>query len=101
MAHAPAPKLDGQYLLGCVLEEAGEAIQIGGKALRHGWDSYSPFDPDRITNRTLLAQEIGDFIGAVRFAVDHGVLDEATILAYADARVAKLGDIAPFDERRG
>ena len=101
MAHAPAPKLDGQYLLGCVLEEAGEAIQIGGKALRHGWDSYSPFDPDRITNRTLLAQEVGDLIGAVRFACDHGVLDEAIVFAYAEARVAKLGDIAPSDERRG
>ncbi len=96
--HDPAPKLDGQYLLGCVLEEAGEAVQIGGKAMRHGWDSYSPDDPDMVPNRILLAQEVGDLLGAARFAAEQGVMDTEVIYQFAEARYAKLSIIAPEDE---
>lgn len=50
------------YLL---LEELGEAQQIIGKVLRHGYDSVSPFDPNHTLNRTLLETELGDILHAV------------------------------------
>lgn len=43
-----------------LLEECGEVIQICGKILRHGFDSYHPSDPLMTTNRTLLLREMGD-----------------------------------------
>jgi hypothetical protein len=39
-------------------EEMGEAIQIIGKILRHGYESYHPDSPD-ISNRQLLEKETG------------------------------------------
>lgn len=45
--------------LSCLLEEMGEAIQVIGKIQRHGYENYHPEDPDKTTNRTLLATEIG------------------------------------------
>jgi hypothetical protein len=41
--------------LALLLEELGEAQQIIGKILRHGYESYHPDDPET-TNRTLLAR---------------------------------------------
>lgn len=96
--HAPAPDITGQYALACILEEAGEAIQIGGKILRHGWSSYSPYDPDGTMNRTLLAQELGDLFGAVDFAISQGLLDQEVIGRYQVARLMKLTEVAPLEQ---
>lgn len=45
--------------LAMLAEEAAEVIQIVGKILRHGYDSYHPETPD-VTNRDLLGQELID-----------------------------------------
>lgn len=46
--------------LAMLAEEAAEVIQIVGKILRHGYDSYHPNSPE-ITNRDLLGFELTDF----------------------------------------
>ena len=45
--------------LAILMEEMGEAQQVIGKILRHGYDSYHPDDPEETSNRTLLAIEMG------------------------------------------
>jgi NTP pyrophosphatase (non-canonical NTP hydrolase) len=45
-------------------EECGEVVQVIGKILIHGWDSYHPRDPEKITNRAHLEEEIGN-IGCI------------------------------------
>jgi hypothetical protein len=52
--------------LALLAEEMGEAIQVVGKVLRHGYESHNPNDPERTTNRKLLMHELGD----VRHSVD-------------------------------
>lgn len=44
--------------LALLAEEAAEVIQIVGKIIRHGYESYHPNDPDT-TNRMLLEKELG------------------------------------------
>lgn len=45
-------------------EELAEAAQIVGKILRHGWFSYSPFNPE-VNNRQLLEKELGHVMHSV------------------------------------
>lgn len=45
--------------LAMLAEECGEVIQVIGKILRHGYDSYHP-DRPHITNRELLQRELTD-----------------------------------------
>jgi hypothetical protein len=47
-------------LLAILAEECGEVVQVVGKILRHGYESYSPFDSNKTTNRKLLEKELGD-----------------------------------------
>lgn len=47
--------------LAMLAEECGEVIQIIGKILRHGYDSWHP-DRPAITNRMLLEKELTDLI---------------------------------------
>lgn len=49
-----------EELLTMLIEEAGEIVQIGCKILRHGYDSYNPFDEHKTPNRKLLENEILD-----------------------------------------
>lgn len=46
--------------LAMLAEECAEVIQVIGKILRHGYESYHPDEPS-ITNRHLLEKEITDF----------------------------------------
>lgn len=48
-----------------LMEECAEVIQICGKILRHGYESFNPADNSRTTNRRLLEREVGH----VQFAV--------------------------------
>ena len=45
--------------LAMLAEEAGEIVQMVGKTLRHGYESFHPDNPG-ITNRGLLENEIAD-----------------------------------------
>ena len=63
--------------LGMLVEECGEVIQIAGKILRHGYDSYHPNDPTT-TNRHLLVLELRD-VNAVLKAMARDELINANI----------------------
>lgn len=58
--------------LAILSEEMGEAQQIIGKILRHGYESYDPTEiltqehPQATINRWLLEEELGDAIWAIR-----------------------------------
>jgi len=58
--------------LALLLEEMGEAQQVIGKILRHGYASKNPFFPDGDTNRQLLTRELGDVLVAIDFLVNNG-----------------------------
>jgi hypothetical protein len=47
-------------------EEANEISHVIYKILLWGYDSYHPRDPDKVDNRTLLENEIGDFVLIMR-----------------------------------
>lgn len=49
--------------LAMLAEECAEVIQVVGKILRHGYESYHPNDPQRVTNRDLLINELRDIEG--------------------------------------
>jgi NTP pyrophosphatase (non-canonical NTP hydrolase) len=46
-------------------EEAAEVIQMVNKILRHGYDSYHPFDLLKTPNSVLLQQELTDLLCVV------------------------------------
>lgn len=51
--------------LAMLAEEAGEIVQMVGKILRHGYESYHPNDPNKITNRVHLTNELNDINGVL------------------------------------
>lgn len=55
--------------LAMLAEECGEVIQVIGKILRHGYESYHPADPLGLNNRGLLHSELTDLC-AVLNAMD-------------------------------
>ena len=56
--------------LALLLEEMGEAQQIIGKILRHGYYSFHPKDETETANAALLAKEIGDVQAALKMMFD-------------------------------
>lgn len=77
--------------LAYLMEECGEVIQIIGKIMRHGYESYDPTDPNNkvvgengrgigktlqvTTNRQLLERELGDVMRAARMLGTSGDVD--------------------------
>jgi hypothetical protein len=54
--------------LALLLEELGEAQQVIGKILRHGYESINPLkNPEQLppTNREMLERELGDALAAM------------------------------------
>jgi len=47
-------------LLAWLAEECGEVVQMVGKILRHGYESYHPARRDGPSNRQKLAEELGN-----------------------------------------
>ena len=77
--------------LALLLEELGEAQQVIGKILRHGYDSRHPDGgPD---NAALLEMELGDVLAAIDLLVKAGDLDWGLI---KDARQTKPVRLAPY-----
>jgi len=77
--------------LALLLEEMGEAQQIIGKTLRHGYDSEHPDGGP--TNRRLLEKEIGDVIATVDMLVEADDLDDDRI---QDCRFKKHKTMKPY-----
>lgn len=61
--------------LAILSEELGEVQQIIGKIIRHGWESYSPFDESKTTNRQLLEKELGDVHAIRNLMIRRGDID--------------------------
>lgn len=53
-------------------EECGEVMQVIGKIIRHGYNSYSPYDENRVSNKALLENEIGDLYYAIQLLFEKG-----------------------------
>ena len=65
--------------LALLAEEMGEALQIVGKILRHGYKSSNPVSGDTATNRQLLEKELGDVRHAMIRLCDAGDLSKSSI----------------------
>ena len=56
--------------LAVLSEECGEVVQIIGKIVRHGFESYHPDDVNQTTNSELLQKELGDIQNIVNMMSD-------------------------------
>lgn len=73
-----------------IIEEAAEVQKIACKTLVHGFESYSPLDPEKKTNRTKLAEEIGDATCWIELAIENGDIDQNVISEAADKKASVL-----------
>lgn len=71
-------------LLALLLEEMGEAQQMIGKILRHGYESTHPAGD--ITNRRLLEKELGDVRHSMIRLCEAGDLNKEEIHKHADQK---------------
>ncbi len=79
-----------QEAMDLLQEECSEIIQIISKIRRFGFDSYSPYDPERRTNRRLFNDEVGDFEVLKKFLMDRDILDEVSIEDRVNWKTGKL-----------
>lgn len=84
-------KLDDARLerLAILSEELGEAQQVIGKILRHGFETGHP-DRPHLTNRDELETELGDVLLAAKMMCDQGDLLEENIKGYARLKKKKI-----------
>lgn len=75
--------------LALLAEECGEVVQIIGKILRRGYESFHPDNPD-MTNRQLLEKEIGDVMAAADLMVNAGDVDDDEFLRHARIKQARV-----------
>jgi hypothetical protein len=78
--------------LALLMEEMGEAIQMVGKILRHGYESFDPNIPrhQTMTNRQYLELELGDVRQAMILLCDAGDLNKETIHYHADRKAKSV-----------
>lgn len=76
--------------LAILSEECGEVVQIIGKILRHGYESYSPYDEFKEANRSLLMKEIGNIDAAVQMLADAKEVDLSEIDRAAAEKFATI-----------
>jgi hypothetical protein len=65
-------------LLALLMEECGEVIQVIGKIMRHGLESWHPADDALTSNRTLLELEMGHVLAAYEL-LSAGVVRPAVV----------------------
>lgn len=70
--------------LALVSEESGEVVQVVGKILRHGLESYHPNNLQE-TNRHLLRKELTDVLAAINILVDAEIIDPIEYQDVVDA----------------
>lgn len=90
---APIPGLTpAEYeRLAILMEEMGEAIQIIGKVLRHGYEGHHP-DTPLTTNRALLEMELGDVRAAIILMMEAKDLNGAKMELHARHKFERLRD---------
>lgn len=77
--------------LALLSEECGEVVQMVGKTIRHGFESFHPRDENQTSNRRLLENEIGNIIVALEFLVEAEDLSEDRITAAIEAKKLTVG----------
>ncbi len=87
------PPVDAIELLALLAEECGEAVQVIGKCLRHGLDSYNPTVPDdeQLRNRKLLEQELGDILAAIDLASVQGIISRRGVAMARQNKLMRIG----------
>jgi hypothetical protein len=75
--------------LAILMEEMGEAIQIIGKVLRHGYEGHHP-DTPLTTNRALLELELGGVRAAIILMLHAGDLSDTKMEIHARHKYEKL-----------
>jgi NTP pyrophosphatase (non-canonical NTP hydrolase) len=66
--------------LAILAEECGEVVQSVGKVLRHGYSRCNPLASNPISNRDLLAKEIGDLCWIISLMLTRGDVAEGATL---------------------
>lgn len=81
--------------LALLAEECGEVMQVIGKILRHGYESHNPTLPKvhRVTNRTMLENELGDLKAAILIASHNGDIGPVEM---DSAMMRKLGKVGRY-----
>jgi hypothetical protein len=77
--------------LSLLVEEAAEVQQISMKIMRHGWDSWNPFDENQTSNRELLEGEIGDLLFTIDFLIERGDLNKNSIAKAKENKKQRIG----------
>lgn len=80
--------------LAILAEEMGEALQIIGKIVRHGYESYNPLlvqnqmdGVPKLTNREMLEKELGDVSAAINLMNLGGDIDRDAIQGHSIAKM--------------
>jgi hypothetical protein len=78
--------------LGLMIEEMGEALQIAGKILRHGWNSSNPLvvGADRVTNKMMLEEELAHVEAAMDLLSIAGDIDHHAVRRLKQAKFERL-----------
>lgn len=79
--------------LAILAEECAEVQQIIMKVIRHGYESYNPFDENKTSNRRLLEKELGDLEFACSMILKAGDVSRMKIAEHASE---KLGNIRKY-----
>lgn len=66
-------------------EECAEIVQLVGKIIRHGYESFHPANPE-LTNRMLLAKEIGHFLANLDLMTSRSDVDKHLIETSSDLK---------------
>lgn len=72
--------------LAIIAEEMGEAQQVIGKIIRHGFDNFNPFSLAPVTNRAALEKELGDVRAAMILLCDAGDIRKSAIHEWAEVK---------------
>ena len=78
--------------LALLIEEAGEVLQVAGKIMRHGFDSYNPYDPELKYNRELLEVEMGDLLLVMYLMMGNKDVDELAIFKRIATKSNKINN---------
>ena len=76
--------------LSLLAEDCGEIIEVVGKILRHGYDSYHPKDKDKTTNRELLERELGDLSLVMTLLTLGDDIDYENVDDYAEDKAERI-----------
>lgn len=77
--------------LAILQEEMGEAIQVVGKILRHGYHSRNPDMPMAVFNRELLAEELSHVWFAMELMGIAGDINPAIMRSLKIQKACKIG----------